>query len=136
VGFLVSAISVGEAGRRPADVERGESGRVLVLEDLVDDPVVATPRRPQAFEFAEEWLAESSGAVGDGSQGRERRRALRRTAAIRSQVRSLAHAVIRLRAHLPGPVRAPRDSCWSFPDVAFTMEPENQASWPRDVRQE
>jgi len=31
---------------------------VLLLEDLVDDPVVATPGRPKTFEFSQERLAE------------------------------------------------------------------------------
>ena len=42
----------------------------LSLQDLVDDAVVATSGRPEAFEFSEEWLAEPLRIVGDRPQDR------------------------------------------------------------------
>ena len=41
---------------------------LFVLEDLVDDPVVATTGRSQAFELAEQWFTEPSWILGNGSE--------------------------------------------------------------------
>ncbi len=41
---------------------------LVVFEDLVDDSVVATSRRPQALEFTKEWLAEPVRVLGDRTE--------------------------------------------------------------------
>jgi len=43
---------------------------VVVLEDLVDDAVVASPSRPESFEFSEKRLAEPLRILGDRPQDR------------------------------------------------------------------
>jgi hypothetical protein len=42
----------------------------FVVEDLVDDAIVATPRRPEALEFSDEWLAESVRVLSDRTEDR------------------------------------------------------------------
>jgi hypothetical protein len=41
---------------------------LFVLEDLVDDPVVATTSRSQAFELAKQWFTKPSWILGNGSE--------------------------------------------------------------------
>lgn len=41
---------------------------LLLIQDLVDDPVVAATGRVQAFEFTDEWLAETFRVVCDGAK--------------------------------------------------------------------
>lgn len=43
---------------------------LVILEDLVDDPVLAPSGGPEPFQFAEEWLAEPLRVAGDRPQDR------------------------------------------------------------------
>jgi len=38
---------------------------LVISEDLVDDAIVATPRRPETLEFTDEWLAEPTRVVSN-----------------------------------------------------------------------
>ena len=38
---------------------------LIVCEDLIDDAIVAAPRRPKAVEFTAQWLAEPTRVAGD-----------------------------------------------------------------------
>jgi hypothetical protein len=52
----------------PAVLHAVDQNNLLVFEDLVDDSVVATSRRPQALEFTNEWLAEPVRVLGDRTE--------------------------------------------------------------------
>ena len=41
---------------------------IVFFEDLVDDAIVAAPRRPEALEFADEWLTQPLGIAGNGPE--------------------------------------------------------------------
>jgi hypothetical protein len=47
---------------------------LIVFEDLVDDAVVATPRRPQSLEFTDQRLAESARVLSDRTEDGLQRR--------------------------------------------------------------
>jgi hypothetical protein len=41
---------------------------LIVFQDLIDDVIVAAPRRPKAVEFTDQWLAEPTRVAGDRSE--------------------------------------------------------------------
>ena len=46
---------------------------LIVIKNLIDDAVVAAPRRAETLEFAHEWLPKPTGVLGDRSEDRSQR---------------------------------------------------------------
>jgi hypothetical protein len=51
--------------RIPAVLHSVDQNDLVVIEDLVDDAIVATPRRPETLEFSNERLAEPARVLSD-----------------------------------------------------------------------
>jgi hypothetical protein len=58
----------------PSMLHAEDQNDLFDFEDLIDDPIVAAPRRVQTFEFAEQRLSKTMGVLCDRSEDRRERR--------------------------------------------------------------